>query len=108
MSDLTRKIFRVARRGVAAKLVQNEAIVEAMMGVFVTSTDVRQLIDRRLRRLVRDLDLITRADLAQLEAELAAQRAALAEARARIEALLAASGPTPSTPSGNRRTSSAR
>lgn len=102
MSDLKRKLFRVARGGIAARLAQNEAIVEAVVRVFLTSTDVRQLIDRRLRRLVRDLNLVTRDDFAQLEAELLAQGEALRAARARIETLLATSArpDIPSTSSG--------
>ncbi|MCB9544581.1 MAG: hypothetical protein H6706_01645 [Myxococcales bacterium] len=65
---------------VATRLVQNEALMNALMKAFSMSVELRHLIDQRLRAVVQGLDLAKASEVEALREE-------LADLQAQVEAL---------------------
>ncbi|MEZ4470048.1 MAG: hypothetical protein R3F60_04415 [bacterium] len=55
---------------VATRLVQNEALMNALMKAFSMSVELRHVIDQRLRAVVQGLDLAKASDVEALRDEL--------------------------------------
>ncbi len=71
-----------------AKVVQSELVVDAMVRAFAVSSELRSLVDARLRSLMRELRVLTEEDVAGLRAEVHELRERLEAVTARAEAAI--------------------
>lgn len=83
--SLVSGLGKVMQSEQAMKLMQNEALMKAVMKAFTVSTELRQVVDGQVRTVVRSLNLVTRDELKGLRRTLERLERELADLQMRTD-----------------------
>lgn len=88
-SRISQIVGTVLQSDLAMKLVQNEALMKALLKAFSVSVEARTLVETQLKTLLANLDLAQADEVESLRREVEALRRALEETRSRAETAVA-------------------